>query len=230
MSGGYTGTDNLEVMREAVNYNRYLVDEVGRFGEKTLKLFDFGAGIGTFAEQLREEGYEVVCIEPDSNQLERIRDKGFEAYPGLNAITGEGIEFLYSLNVLEHIESDRLALRDIFDRLKKGGRVLLYVPAFQILYSSMDERVGHYRRYRKRELEMKLEEAGFEIERARYADSLGFFASLAFKWFGSNDGSINKKALVAYDRFVFPVSCWFDKALSPFFGKNLLVVAKKPGV
>lgn len=223
----YTGTDNLELMVEAVNYNAFLLalvrNEVGP-GQSVL---DFGAGIGTFARALAQRGVSVRCVEPDPRQRERIEAAGMLAYADLDGLAEHDIDLLYSLNVLEHIEDDVTMLRHWHDKVKPGGRVLIYVPAFQILYSSMDKKVGHCRRYTRQELADKVQQAGFEVLRNEYVDSAGFLASLLFKAFGSDDGSINRQALIAYDRYAFPLSRLMDKGFKHLLGKNVFLVAQR---
>lgn len=223
----YTGTDNLEVMAEAVNYNAYLLDLVRRQARADQRIVDFGAGIGTFARTLAAEGLRVLCIEPDARQAAAIAGAGLEVAPSLDEVADDSIDFLYTLNVLEHIEDDAAVLRLMHAKLKPGGRLLVYVPAFQVLYSSMDRKVGHVRRYRRRDLAARVAAAGFRVERARYADAIGFFASLAYRFAGNDQGTLNRRALVLYDRVVFPLSRALDVVAWPFFGKNALVLARK---
>ena len=128
--------------------------------------------------------------------------------------------------MLEHIEDDLAALVELGRCLKSDGRLLLYVPAFDLLYSPMDARVGHFRRYRRRSLAEKLEQAGFRVDVARYADSLGFFATLVYKAVGDASGALDPRAVRTYDRWLFPLSRLLDRALGGLVGKNLLVVAE----
>ena len=53
------------------------------------------------------------------------------------------------LHVLEHIENDQDEIREAEKRLKKGGHLLIMVPAHQKIYSNLDRAVGHYRRYER---------------------------------------------------------------------------------
>ena len=69
------------------------------------------------------------------------------------------------LNVLEHIEDDAVGLRNIASALAPGGRAIVLVPQDQSIYGTLDEVLGHYRRYSRDELRSKLEAAGFTVER-----------------------------------------------------------------
>ena len=85
--------------------------------------------------------------------------------------------------------------------------------------------MGHHRRYLIKNLSSKLLLAGFEIQKAQYVDSIGFFASLFYKYFGNNQGLISVDSVKLYDRLVFPFSSMLDYLTNKIFGKNLLIVA-----
>ena len=69
---------------------------------------------------------------------------------------------------IEHLENDHCALSAAFELLKPGGRIFITVPAHQSLYSSVDEMMGHYRRYSKESLTKAVLRAKFEIARVAY--------------------------------------------------------------
>jgi hypothetical protein len=129
--------------------------------------------------------------------------------------------------VLEHIENDRESLALWAKKLKPGGKMFIYVPAFNLLYSPFDKQAGHCRRYRKKTLVNCFTEAGLQIEKAGYADSVGFFVSLIYKLINS-DGKISNASLRLYDRFLFPVSRFCDTFCSALFGKNVYAAGKLP--
>jgi SAM-dependent methyltransferase len=225
----YSGVDNLEVLTDAVNYNRFLADCVVRASRGAESALDFGAGEGTLSEAVRERGLSVTCIEPDPRLRERLRGQGFDVCSGLDEVAGESVEYIYSLNVIEHIEDDAAVLAVLLGKLRPGGRLFLYVPALQVLYSSMDRKIGHYRRYGKEDLTRTSLEAGFTVDRIEYADSLGFFATLLYKLVGSRKGDISTSTIKFYDRFIFPLSRIFDRmGVSHIFGKNLMVLLRRP--
>ena len=97
-------------------------------------------------------------------------------------------------------------------KLKKGGILYLFLPAKMLLWSKMDEQVGHYRRYEIKDLKKKCEIAGLKIEALHYADRIGFFASFAIKLFGYNkiSGIGSLSSLKFYDEWIFPFSKFLD--------------------
>lgn len=223
----YNGRDNLEVMQEAKNYNRFLLDLILASARSDELLVDFGAGSGTFALPVRDRGYRVTCVETDPVLSAGLSDHGLQVVSSLELLKDGTVDYIYSLNVLEHIENDDAAAKLWFQKLRPGGRLLVYVPAFQVLYSSMDRKVGHYRRYTKQMLKAKLERAGFEINETRYADSVGYLATLLYKVFDNGRGDVNLLMLRAYDQWIFPFSLLLDRFAYPFVGKNIYIRATK---
>jgi SAM-dependent methyltransferase len=226
-SPGYTGTDNLEVMREAVNYNRALLDLVKAHVRASDRLLDFGAGTGTFAIALAAEGYDVECVEPDPAQRAAIEAAGLRAHGDLAAIPAASIDCAYTLNVLEHIEDDEGTLRELFAMVRPGGAVAVYSPAFELLMSDFDRAIGHVRRYRKRELTQKFERAGYEIVEARYVNMPGFFAWLLVSRLlrkRPTDSGLSR----LYDRAVVPMTRWVEQRVRPPFGQSVLVIGRVP--
>ena len=224
----YSGEENLEMMNKAVNYNRRLLTMLSDLiVSKNWSVADFGAGNGYFAKMLKNMHYEnIVCIEPMENMQRYLN--GFTVLPTLDEVDDCSLNFIYSLNVLEHIEDDIYALKLIYNKLKDGGLVFIYVPAFQCLFSNMDKKVGHYRRYAQGELKKKIKQVGLTVEDCRYADFLGFFASLFFKLLPKQSGALSVRSIKFYDKFIFPISVVLDKLTKgKLLGKNLYLIARK---
>lgn len=211
-------------------YNQDIVKKLSKdlpFGAKVL---EFGAGIGTLAQLwLKATGIRPVCLEIDPSLQKIIQGRGFDCHSSLEGLEDQ-FDLIYSSNVLEHIEDDQKALQQLYLKLKPGGVLALYLPAFQCLYSDFDAAIGHYRRYEKADLIRKLKNARFVIEKCNYADSVGFLAWLSTKWKRQNPKSkSNSNAqLRFYDQWIFPVSKTLDCiGFRYLLGKNLLVIAQK---
>jgi SAM-dependent methyltransferase len=223
------GGENLEVMAGADNYNGYLRQLVRRFSGSPDGAIDFGAGIGTFSDSLQLPKQSIHCVETEASSRVEIERQGFRAYGSLAELDTASAPYAFSLNVLEHIEDDAAALRELHRVLQPGGRLFVYVPAFQVLFTSMDAHVGHHRRYRRSQLVTLIQNAGFDVEKSAYTDVLGFFATLLFKLFDKPEPAPLNPALVRlYDRFVFPLSRLLSIPLAKVLGKNAYVVARKP--
>ena len=69
--------------------------------------------------------------------------------------------------------------------------------------------------------------SGFRVADARYVDSLGFLAALAYRGLGRADGALDPRSVRLYDRLVFPASRLLDRALHRVVGKNLLLRARR---
>jgi hypothetical protein len=68
------------------------------------------------------------------------------------------------LNVVEHVQDDLGALRNVWNALSDGGRAIILVPCGPGLYGSLDEVLGHFRRYTREQLVGVAEQAGFRVE------------------------------------------------------------------
>lgn len=226
----YCGEDNLEVMEAAEKYNEFLISLiVSACPDKNKKIVDLGAGNGLFAKALRNSGYkDILCVEPADGLSAGLRMQGFACVSKIDEVVTGSVDFLYCLNVLEHIEDDKRAGREIYRCLKKGGGALVYVPAFSCLFSAMDKKVGHYRRYTRKTLLQLFEPDNWKIEQAEYADILGFGAALFFRFFGNKRGDLNRRGLLFYDRWIFPFSRMLDfLGARMFAGKNVYVRLRK---
>jgi SAM-dependent methyltransferase len=226
MEGQYSGVEILEALESAHNYNDYLTRLI-RESTGSKELIDFGAGIGTFSKRLRSAGYHIKCIEPDPLQRKKLEQEGFDTAENITSVPDDSASFIFSLNVFEHIERDTAAIQDVCRKLKPGGALLIYVPAFECLWTSLDEKVFHFRRYTKRSLRRLVEQEGFTIEQVRYADCLGFIAAFIFRLFNRNASTLTATAISFYDRWLFARSRVLDKLFGRWFGKNVYVLCRK---
>lgn len=85
------------------------------------------------------------------------------------------------LNVIEHLQDDEGALRNIRARVTKSGRAIILVPNGPGLYGSLDRVLGHYRRYTQEQLQATCQAAGFRVEKILKFNRIG---SPAWWWNG----------------------------------------------
>ena len=168
----------------------------------------------------------MECVEPDPLQGKLIAERGLRHETSLEKYAPASFDAAYSLNVLEHIHADVHALATLRSRLRPDGRLFVYVPALPMLFSAMDRKVGHIRRYTAATLSTALRAAGFKVELCRYADCLGIPATLLYKVLGDRGGGVNKRALIFYDRVAFPLSRLLDAVMSHVAGKNVWALAR----
>ena len=232
----YPGKD-LEAMSFAVNYHRWILDElrphIGR------NLVEVGAGTGEFSTLLVDEKPESLTLVEPSEMFVHL-EKNLTAngittrfYRNIFANVANEIarerrpDTIIYINVLEHIEDDRQELSLIYECLEPGGKALIFVPALPRLYGEFDRQIGHFRRYVKRELADKARGAGFSIVRSRYFDLFGIFP-----WFVKyqilKSASLESGAIKLYDKIVVPPVRIIESIMTPPIGKNLLFILEKP--
>lgn len=228
----YTGTDLLNsTERTLANYNNWIarqfVDVYRNY--KYTTVLDYGAGIGSLATLFRSKtGTSPLALEIDTNQRDVLRRRGFQCFSDIDQLPFN-IDFIYTSNVLEHIPDDVSELQKLMTHLSPKGRIAIFVPAFELIWTTLDDRVGHQRRYTKRMLRKHLEMSGYEIERMRYCDSVGFMLAILFKMIGNKEGEPSAQSLLIFDRLLWPISRCIDILTHPLFGKNIFAIAKKDG-
>ena len=138
-------------------------------------VLDVGCGTGFNIAYLRAAGYDrVVGLDFASEALAFCRSRnlpylvcGDGASPPLRH---ESFDVVVALDLIEHLEDDVYALRELARVLKPGGSLILFVPAFNLLWGLQDQVSHHYRRYTAGELEEKLRTAGLGVVKLTYAN------------------------------------------------------------
>jgi SAM-dependent methyltransferase len=137
----------------------------------------------------------------------------------------EMFDTIIAMNVLEHLQDDDFVLQKLYRMLKKGGVLILLVPAYKSFYNVIDVGVGHFRSYPKHELEDKVRNAHFKIEHIFYFNILGIVGgylngNLAKK------NKINAEASKIFDRLV-PFLRSAEKTLGNRIGLSTICYQKR---
>lgn len=230
---GYEGSD-LEALLVLRRYRDWILDEFRPYlrGE----VAEIGAGIGSFSQAIQQAVTALEAIEPSAplfprlqanlDPRNRMRARNTTAEAWLAGAAGERYDAIVMVNVLEHIADDTEVLRQSNRVLRRGGHLLLFVPALMALYSPLDRLVGHYRRYHKAALRAQVENAGFAIRHCRYFDALGVLPWLVVNRLGGAR-RFNPTAAALYDAIGVPIARAIERHISPPLGKNLLLVAER---
>lgn len=140
-------------------------------------ILDVGCGTGTMLRHLERYG-SPQGVEADEEAVRLCRERGEERVRLTNPpplpFESEQFDLVTALDVLEHVEEDRRLVGEIHRVLRPGGAVLVSVPAFRFLWGIQDEVSQHRRRYVSREVRSLLTDAGFDIRRLSYFNSLLF--------------------------------------------------------
>ena len=213
----------LEIMSELKNYNDFVNKIMLKF-IKTGPVLDFGSGFGIFCKFLNTSGFQCHGLEIDKEALSQSKKNKIKTFTDLSEI-----DILYpvitSLNVLEHIDDDENAIKEITKKIEKDGLLILYVPASMKAWSQMDIDAGHYRRYEKKEIIKKLENNNLKVVHFSFKDCSGWLILVIFRFLKIKP-KFNKKLLILYDKLFFPFLKYIDLIGGRFFGKNIFVVAK----
>lgn len=234
----YVGKD-LEAMAFAQNYHQWILNTFAPY--LGARIVEVGAGTGGFSELLLQlspdsldlvepaEGMYNILVERLS-QAEHatqlvLHNSSFDRVAEELRATRKPDSILY-VNVLEHVEDDNHELRRVFQTLTRKGRLFIFVPAFQWLSGSFDQKVGHFRRYTRAELVKKTQDAGFKVIESRYFDLVGILPWwLKYRLLRSD--KLETRTVRIYDRFIVPVARKLESVVTPPVGKNLLLIAQK---
>ena len=214
-----------------------ICDERRSEGMREPRLLDIGCGTGGNLETLSKFG-EAEGVDISREALDFCRARGLANVREGAAETlpygDESFDLVTGLDVVEHLDDDVAGLREMRRVLRPGGRCLLFVPAFMFLWGVQDDISHHRRRYTLSELKTKLQVAGFEIERASYANVTFFVPILLGRWLmrltglrPASENNVNIGMLNGLFGRIFGAESWWLRRMSLPFGVSIICVAKR---
>src|SRR3989344_6301926 len=225
------GEYTLEIMREAGWYNNWLFMLI----EPELKghILEVGAGIGNITQLLVDKSKRVYAIDLNERYVEKLKKRfanKLEVELGNvekndNFFNNKKFDTIVCLNVLEHIKKDTNALKNMYSLLIKGGKLILLVPAHEFLYSHLDAKLGHYKRYNKKELDLLLEDIGFKKISLKYinlASAAAWFIMLRL----TKRGSLPRRNVEIFN-IIGKLLIWPEKYIEPPIRLSVLAIYKK---
>lgn len=145
---------------------RLLEEALGRFVPAGQRVLDVGSADAPSAGWFHDRAGERVSVDVDPRGLGA---DGVCASLLSLPFASASFDAVAAFDVIEHVDPESLAVRELFRVLRPGGVLVCSVPAYQWAWSDHDVANGHHRRYTRGRLVDALTAAGFTIERATYA-------------------------------------------------------------
>ncbi len=226
-----TLASTLDSLDDAVNYRNWIVSLASP--HLAGPILEVGAGHGTFTESFAGFG-DVTAVEPGAHAAQLLTER-FAGVDGVTTVAGVVADVdpspvfgsVVMINVLEHIADDQGVLAEIADRLRPGGHLAIWVPAFELLYSPFDRKLGHERRYRRRQLEQDVRRAGYDVVESRYVNLPGWFSWLLLVRILRQEPT-SPTMVKVFDRYIVPAVRWIETRIRVPFGQSVFLVARKP--
>lgn len=232
------GFETLDSIAQANRFNEWMYKTIS--GGMEGKILEIGSGIGNISEYFVRDGFKISVSDMRAEYCSFLQNKfkdreNFQAVYQIDIVDPYfdskhkdlfcKFDAVFALNIIEHVENDDLAIKNCLKFLKKGGRLVILVPAFMSLYNSFDEGLGHYRRYNRRMLEEL-----FLNNRLTILDSTYFnFAGVLGWWFSGN--ILKKKTIPSGQMRLYNSLVWAFK-IADFFlhriiGLSVIVKGRK---
>lgn len=206
------------------------------FGDE-IKILDVGCGAGLLLKEMESFG---VCYGIDVSQkaVDFCKKRGIKNIQVADAARipypDNTFDVVVALDVIEHIENDEEAVREVYRVLKPRGVAIIAVPAFMFLWGVTDVVSHHHRRYTLPELRRKIKSANFSIIRASYFNTFLFpfiaLARLAARWLRAPMKSENSEGKGLINSVLFLIfyaeSILFRYVNLPF-GVSAMVICRK---
>jgi 2-polyprenyl-3-methyl-5-hydroxy-6-metoxy-1,4-benzoquinol methylase len=206
------GSHILARLSRAQKFNVWMADTIRNDCGK--RVLEIGSGVGNLTRKLIPRSrYVASDINPLYLQTLKVltsnrpyMQANYCDVTNLSSFphTGGGYDTVICLNVIEHVEDDRTALTNIKSVLAAKGMAIILVPQGQWNFGTLDQILGHQRRYTKATLAKLAQDCGFVIREIREFNRVGTPA-----WF------LNGKVLRR--RAFGLIQIWILDLLTPFF-------------
>ena len=206
---------------------------------KDARVLDVGSGTGTNLRLLSQLGFiNFTGVDASESSIRFCSEKGFGTVEMGDACDlpceDRSVDLVLATDIVEHLDDDAAALREFRRVLRPGGCAIVTVPAFQSLWGLQDEVSHHKRRYRKRDFESRITNAGLGLRRSFYFNYLLFgpiwLARQCIRLFRvrlESENQLNTSALNSALSCLFAFDVWSAPFLRPFFGVSIFALTER---
>jgi SAM-dependent methyltransferase len=228
------GARILDALAKTPHFNRWMADTIRPYAGR--KVLEIGAGIGNLTNHLSSKRDRYIATDIEEEHLGRLRVR-FQSRPNISirrcdlqepqdfAELRECADTVICLNVLEHVPDEQTSLDNIMEALIPGGRAIILVPQGQGVYGTLDEVLGHYRRYSEKELRSRMESAGFEVEQVLHFNRITLPG-----WF-VNGRILKRRYFSRFQLWLFDHMVWLWRILDrllPWPAVSIIAVGRRP--
>jgi hypothetical protein len=210
------------------------------FGNRSIRvLVDVGSGSGYFARAAARicSPREVIQVDPNyPAESESIEEGTLHRKVKEKPKSFSQVDAVLLMDVLEHVEEPENLLMQYVKDCESGCEYLITVPAYQFMWSNHDMYLGHYKRYRRHEVEALVSSCGLTVLSSGYFFSIIFplaifqrkILSKIFR--RSGEGSALRKSSPIVNR-ILELICsseyMLSKGFGPLPGLSVVVRARK---
>lgn len=132
-------------------------------GGNGFQLMNIKKNNGNNSNILIEPGYNG-CLNARKRELDCVYNMTFEEFD-FSKFNIKGVSFF---DVIEHIEDDVSFLKTLYSKIEKGTKIYITVPAYNRLWSDVDDYGGHFRRYNLKMVKKLALDSGYKLTYFNY--------------------------------------------------------------
>ena len=230
------GLETLQAIKEADAFNHWMYEQIAPYIESPA--LEIGSGIGNISKCCLADGHSLTMTDIRLEYIDFLKKHFSEKNDEIIQLNLVAEDFdekhknhfgkyktIFALNVIEHIELDTLAIQNASKLLCTNGKLIILVPAHEVLYNKVDRNLFHFKRYGSRDLGKLMQTAPLRLELMKAFNGLGIIAWVYGALF-SRKGVIRGEDMKFYNRLV-PLAKWLDKITFFKIGLSLIAVSRK---